>query len=791
VSFSLGQESFKVRSGDGPTSVYAPLVHLLIRISGVVQGVGFRPFIYNLAQRHGLLGSVLNNNRGVEVHVQGKRDAITAFLAALPDEAPTASRIDEVHFTELAPENFSDFRIHVSETTTGAFTHVSPDLALCSDCRRELEDLQDRRYDYPFINCTNCGPRFSIIEALPYDRPQTTMRDFTLCDACRAEYENPGDRRFHAQPVACAECGPTLRYLISAEGKWTAQPQSNDVITAAVSALCEKKILLVQGIGGFHLACDACNEAAIIELRRRKKRDEKPFAVMFPDVKSLRRSCVVTDAELRFLTSPRAPILLLKRLPDSPLAEAVAPQNPYVGAMLPYSPLHVLLLNKFAAPLVMTSANLADEPIAYRNDDALKRMAGVADGALLHDRAIHMFADDSVVKIIGGGARVWRRSRGYVPESVHVPVPFAQQTLAFGPQMKNTFCLGRQSFALLSQHLGDLDSEHAVAAQQAALEHFLKLYDARIELAACDLHPDYATTRLAEKWSASHGIHLIRVQHHHAHLAACLAENGRTDKIIGLALDGTGYGTDGAVWGGEVLVGDIQSFVRVAHLQETFMPGGELAAKQPWRMALAWLYEAYGKNLFSQTIPAVSAMCEYVGENNLRTLLHESLRAKTFPRTTSLGRLFDAAAALIFFGTRPQHEGQAAMQLEGMISDEEKEPYPFEIRSTQEGYDISPLPMIRALAEDIAIGAEPGVMSRKFHDGLVKALAQVCGRIRDRENLSVVALSGGCFQNAYLQTRLENRLREEKFDVLTHRQVPPNDGGVSLGQAVIANAQEV
>lgn len=791
MNLSSRKKTYKVRSGDGPTSVYAPLVHLLIRISGVVQGVGFRPFIYSLARRHGLVGSVLNNNRGVEIHAQGKRDAITAFLAAIHDEAPTASRIDDVKATEIAPESFEGFRIHVSETTTGAFTHVSPDLALCGDCRRELEDPQNRRHDYPFINCTNCGPRFSIIEALPYDRPQTTMREFALCDACRAEYENPSDRRFHAQPVACSKCGPVLRYLISSGSAWNEQSRMADALAMAVSAFREKKILLVQGIGGFHLACDACNENAVTELRRRKKRDEKPFAVMFPHVESLRQSCFVSDAELRFLSSPRAPILLLQRREDSPLAEAVAPQNPQVGAMPPYSPLHVLLLKSFGAPLVMTSANFTDEPIAYRNDDALERMAGIADSALVHDREIRMFADDSVVKMIGGAARVWRRSRGYVPESVHVPVPFRRQTLSFGPQMKNTFCLGRQSFALLSQHLGDLDSEHAITAQQAALAHFLRLFDAKIELAACDLHPDYTTTRMAERFSTLHGVPLIRVQHHHAHLAACLAENGRTEKVIGLTLDGTGYGNDGAVWGGEVLIGDMHSFVRVAHLQETFMPGGELAAKQPWRMALAWLFEAFGADGLALPLPLLQTLKTEIGERELSLLLHESLRTSIFPRTTSMGRLFDAVAALIFFGTRAQHEGQTAMQLEGMISADAQEPYPFDVRFTSEGTVFSPVPMIHQLVEDIKRKVSPGMMSRKFHDGLVDVLVQVCRQIREQNQISVVALSGGCFQNAFLHTRLEKRLREERFDVLTHRQVPSNDGGVSLGQAVIANAQEV
>jgi len=790
VSLLSKSERSEVRSGDGPASVYAPLVHLLIRISGVVQGVGFRPFIYNLAKRHGLSGTVLNDSRGVEIHVQGQRQVLAAFVDSIRDEAPAASRVDEVTMAELPPESFAEFRILASERASDAFTHVSPDLALCSDCRRELEDARDRRRDYPFINCTNCGPRFSIIRALPYDRPQTTMRDFALCDACRAEYENPADRRFHAQPVACPDCGPALRFLLSAGGKWMERSGGDHALAEAAVVLRNKGILLVQGIGGFHLACDARNEETVTELRRRKKRDEKPFAVMFPGVESLRESCHASETELRFLVSPRAPILLLKRRDDAPLAEAVAPQNPQVGALLPYSPLHVLLLERFGGPLVMTSANLSDEPIAYVAEDALARMAGIAEAALIHDRAIHMFADDSVVKMVGAAARVWRRSRGYVPESVHVPEPFHRQTLAFGPQMKNTFCLGRQNFALLSQHLGDLDSEHAVRAQQAALDHFLRLFDATIERAACDLHPDYTTTRLAEEWCAPRGIPLIRVQHHHAHLTACLAENGRTERAIGLTLDGTGYGSDGAIWGGELLVGDARSFQRVAHLQETFMPGGELAAKQPWRMALAWLNEAFGEEALSFDIPLMHALHAEPGDEALQTLLSESLRTRVFPRTTSMGRLFDAVAALVFFGTRNQHEGQAAMLLEGMISAGSMEPYPFEVRFTAEGGLISPLPMIRALITNLKKGESSAAMSRRFHDGLAEALTRACIAVRERTGLNLVALTGGCFQNAFLHVSLEERLRAARFDVISHHHVPSNDGGVSLGQAVIANAQE-
>ena len=764
--------------------------HLQIHVSGVVQGVGFRPFIYHLARKFDLLGTVQNNSKGVLIHIEGHSEHVRQFLESIILEAPAAAQVDRLTESQLPPANFLDFRILQSEILEDAFTQVSPDLALCADCRRELEDASDRRFDYPFINCTNCGPRFTIIQDVPYDRPLTTMSSFEMCARCRAEYENPADRRFHAQPVACPDCGPRLQFLTSAECGWQPLGDSDNALMRTVESLKSRRVVLIQGIGGFHLACDACDDELVQELRRRKHRDEKPFALMFPSVESLHEHCETSARELSFLLSPRAPILLLQRRASSSITDSVAPENPYLGALLPYSPLHVLLLSRYGGPLVMTSANVSDEPIGYEASDALNRMRGIADAALLHDRTIHIFADDSVVKVVGERARLWRRARGYVPHAVHVPQPFRRPTLAFGPQLKNTFCLGKQDFALLSQHIGDMDSDLTVKAQETALAHFLHIFNAKIELAACDLHPDYATTRLAAKWCGERDIPLVRVQHHHAHLASCLAENETSERAIGLCLDGTGYGSDGTIWGGEVLVGDFRSFERVAHLQTVPLLGGDRAAQEPWRMALAWLYETFGEQMYELPLEFVHDLLLERKKPDLASLLNPELRDKIFPITSSLGRLFDAVAAILFFGTRRQYEGQAAMLLEGRISSKPKPPYPMDVQKSGGGWILSPMPMFHALVNDIRKGISEEIISRRFHEAVVSGFIRLCELIRESHNLETVALSGGCFQNAFLLSAFEERLSEKGFRVLSHYQVPANDGGVSLGQAVVANAQE-
>lgn len=773
----------------GAASFFAQTQHLLIHVYGTVQGVGFRPFVHRLATSLELRGTVHNDASGVTIHVEGDERSLRRFIHALGEESPPASRIARVQTESLPPAHFQTFDIISSEGGTVVGTQVSPDLALCDDCRRELLDSSDRRYCYPFINCTNCGPRFTIIRSLPYDRPLTTMDGFEMCPSCRAEYEDPSDRRFHAQPVACPACGPKLSFLFNVNGRWR-QTESTDILHEAAERLRRRQILLVQGIGGFHLAVDARHDEAVQMLRRRKRRDQKPFAVMFPSLSMLDKSCDISKTERELLTSPRAPIVLLRKSPSCVVADSVAPGNSCLGCLLPYSPLHVLLLNAIGAPLVMTSANSSDEPMVYKVEDALEQMNRIADAALLHNREIYTFADDSVVKVVTNVPRLWRRARGYVPEPLQVPMLSDKAVLAFGADLKNTFCIARNSSAVLSQHLGDMETERGADEQRRNLQHFLDLYAIKIERVACDLHPDYTTTRLAEEWSARHGLKLLRIQHHHAHMAACMAEHGVSEKIIGICLDGTGYGTDGTIWGGEVLTGDFHGFERHAHVENIPMIGGELAARQPWRMALAWLQRCFDEKLFELPLSLMKELMQRYSKETLLTLMHPSLMTSVYAQTSSAGRLFDAVSAILGFGMREQYEGQAAMELEWLLQEDESGGYAFDIRREHGCYLLSPLPMFQELVKDICAGVPDGAISYRFHEGLAQALCEVCARIGAEQSLTTVALSGGCFQNGFLLSRCERRLTGAGFRVLNHRDLPTNDGGIALGQACIAAAQE-
>ncbi len=768
-----------------------PTCHLAIRLTGTVQGVGFRPFIYNLAREYQLEGTVRNDNGGVLIQVQSPPERLQAFIHAIRDHHPPIAVLDSIRLTPLPVASYDGFRILPSERLDDTHTTLPPDLAVCSECLSEMNDPVDRRFEYPFINCTHCGPRWTIVQSLPYDRPATTMSPFEMCPDCRHEYETPSDRRFHAQPTACPKCGPRLALLIATPDGWQPQGDHQTAIPQAVQALSEHKILLLQGIGGFHLACDARDEATVAELRRRKQRLEKPFAVMFPDLDAIRRWCEADGEEEALLASIRAPIVLLRKRPECPAAESVAPENPLIGAMLPYSPLHHLLLSKFKAPLVMTSANQSDEPIAYKVKEALLRLHGAADAALIHNREIHVFADDSVARKISGSIRLLRRSRGYVPEPVKVAARFRRDVLAFGPHLKNTLCLGKKdgNQAFLSQHIGDLDSESVIEAYQRARDHLRHLFEARVELAACDLHPDYISTTLAEEWCQENGIPLVHAQHHHAHFAACLAENGESGPAIGICLDGTGYGSDGTIWGGEILTGGPAAFQRAGYLLPVPMPGGELAVKQPWRMALAWLHQVFGRCARTLQTDFTRNVEREIGAQTLEMLLNEYIFENIYPLTSSLGRLFDAVAAMLFFGIRSQFEGQAASQLEWLMPASAEPPYPFDIERANGRLILSPAAMFHALVKDQIAGISAAVISRRFHEGLVAALAEMCRLIRDDNGCKTAALSGGCFQNAFLLTRLEEELTARGFRVLTHHLVPTGDGGVSLGQAVIANAQ--
>jgi hydrogenase maturation protein HypF len=752
-----------------------------IDVSGIVQGVGFRPFVYDLATGLGLNGFVRNQTGGVLIEVEGEAHSLDRFLTELRSKAPPLARIDEVSWESCFPRGDPQFRIESSKHESAGSIFISPDVATCEDCLRELFDPQDRRFRYPFLNCTNCGPRFTIIRDSPYDRVRTTMATFAMCPACQAEYDDPHNRRFHAQPTACTSCGPRLRVL-DTTGE---EVEVEDPLAHAVAALRSEKIVALKGIGGYHLACRADSAPAVAELRRRKHRDEKPLAVMVADPRAANELCEIGPREHALLVSLRRPIVLLRRRSGAPVADQVAPGNPFLGVFLPYSPLHHLLLRDIGMPLVMTSGNRSDEPIAYEDPDARDRLSGIADVILTHDRPIHLRCDDSVTQCVAGAELPFRRSRGYAPEPLPLPVSCHRPILAAGGQLKSTFALGRGRHAFLSHHLGDLDYYEAYRAYVDAIEHYQRLFAMRPDLIVHDLHPDYASTRWARQHEGS--IPLLGVQHHEAHIASCMADNGLDERLIGVAFDGTGYGTDGAVWGGEFFTGDYRGFVRAAHLRYVAMPGGEQAVREPWRMAVAFLADAEqgGDELLGGRVPAKSIA-------SVRLLINRRLNA---PMTSSVGRLFDGVASLAGVRDRISYEGQAAMELEWLASPIATEGiYPFEILETSpqgSPLQIDTRPLFVALAAERRLGQDQAVMARRFHSTLAEMVSQVCSRLRERTGLDVVALSGGVFLNALLTKDVTARLENQGFRVYRHHRVPPGDGGLSLGQIAIAAARDL
>jgi len=752
-----------------------------IDVSGIVQGVGFRPFIYDLATRLGLNGFVRNQTGGVLIEVEGEAHSLDRFLVELQSKPPPLARIDEVSWESRFPQGDPHFRIETSEHGSAGPIFISPDVATCDDCLRELFDPRDRRYRYPFLNCTNCGPRFTIIRDSPYDRVRTTMASFAMCPACRAEYEDPDNRRFHAQPTACPRCGPRLEAL-DTHGQAL---KVEDPLAHAVDSLRMEMIVALKGVGGYHLACRADSASAVAELRRRKHRDEKPLAVMVEDPRAAHEICEVGSGEHALLVSLRRPIVLLRRRPGAPVADQVAPGNPFLGVVLPYSPLHHLLLRDMkGTPLVMTSGNRSDEPIAYEDHDARERLSGIADVILTHDRPIHLRCDDSVTQWVAGEELPLRRSRGYAPEPLGLPVSCRRPTLAAGGQLKATFALGRGRHAFLSHHLGDLDHYEAYRAYVEAVEHYERLFAMRPELIVHDLHPDYSSTRYAREREGA--IPLLGVQHHHAHIASCMADNGLDEPVIGVAFDGTGYGTDGAVWGGEFFTGDYREFNRAAHLRYVAMPGGEQAVREPWRMAAAFLADAgEGDDLLKGRVPATAIA-------TVRLLIDRRLNA---PMTSSAGRLFDGVAAFAGVRDRISYEGQAAMELEWLASQVSADGvYPFDILEPPlEGspLQIDTRPLFVELAAERRLGRDAAVIGRRFHSTLAEVISQVCSRLRERSGLEVVVLSGGVFLNILLTTETSARLMKQGFRVYRHHRVPPGDGGLSLGQIAIAAAQDL
>jgi hydrogenase maturation protein HypF len=766
----------------------APIVESTIQrwrilIQGIVQGVGFRPFVYGQALQWELGGFVLNDSMGVTIEVEGSIDRLEGFQQALREKTPPLARIDTLVREVLPVRNEIDFKIAHSETGNERHALISPDTALCQDCLRELFDPQDRRYLYPFINCTNCGPRFTIIQNVPYDRSQTTMSVFPMCSECQAEYDDPLNRRFHAQPNACPICGPRMR-LLDGAGQ---EVGGGEPIALAAQRLAEGSVLAIKGIGGYHLACDALNVEAVAKLRARKRRESKPFAVMVPDLETARHLCIVSEVEAHLLESYRRPIVLLQKREDGPIAPDVAPDYDTLGVMLPYAPQHYLLLAALRfgnlVALVMTSGNLSDEPIAYQDDDARRRLLGIADGVLTHNRDIHMRCDDSVMRVVDDGEQFLRRSRGHAPEPVRLGFECPMPIIAYGGQLKNTYCLGKGRLAFVSHHIGDLENMETLQSFQEGIIHFEDFFGIQPAAIAHDLHPEY----LATKYALDSPIQRkIGIQHHHAHIASVLAEHQIAGPVIGIAADGTGYGTDGAVWGCEIMSANLRSFERLAHLAYVPLPGGEQAVRQPWRMAVAYLQQAYGDDFLFLDIPFVREL-DLKSWRILAQMMKRNLNA---PPTSSLGRLFDAVAALLGVRKQVVYEGQAAIELEVQAEIQNARIYPFSIeKQSGKPAQLDVRPMTRAIVEEIRQGVAREQIAGSFHWTIAEMLATSCEQAREQTGLREVALSGGVFQNRMLLERLIGRLEEQGFQVYINRKVPANDGGISLGQLAIAAAR--
>ncbi len=773
------------------------MIRRAILVRGIIQGVGFRPFVYQLAHQLYLAGFVRNRTGDVLIEVEGPLAQLDQFLYLLATSCPPLAHIDEISWEQRSPLGETSFQILRSEDEDQGQILISPDVATCDECLQELFDPADRRYLYPFLNCTHCGPRLTIIRGAPYDRERTTMADFSLCPACRAEYEDPTDRRFHAQPIACPSCGPKLEF-------WDAQGNvipANDPLDAALLELRLGKILAIKGLGGFHLACDATNETSVDELRRRKLRYEYPLAVLVRDLEASETLCEITSTEKHLLRSPARPIVLVRKRPEFNLAGSVAPGNPTLGVMLPYTPLHELLMRRLDTPLVMTSGNRSDEPIAYRDEAVLEGLTDIADFYLTNNRPIHIRCDDSVTRVVCEKGSLIRRSRGNAPAPLSLPFECPCPILALGGQQKNTFALGVGRQALLSHHLGDLDHYEAYRAYCEAVRHYENLFDIRSEIVVRDLHPDYMTTHYSRERESDAKI--LAVQHHHAHLASCMAEHGLTEPVIGVIFDGTGFGTDGTIWGGEFLVGDYQSFRRAAHLRPVPMPSGEKAIREPWRMALGHVLDGdEDQQWFEQRVALAS----------IGPLVQMTTRGLNSPLTSSVGRLFDAVAALAGGRQKVSYEGQAAIELEWHALEAEGENrYPFALNQTttvvggtspiaargvgvSETTDLITLPplhidtrpIIRAVIQDAKRNVPLGVIARRFHFTLVAMILQTCELLRKQTQLNKVACSGGVFLNALLTERAHQQLERRGFEVFLHERVPASDGGLSLGQLAIA-----
>ncbi len=772
---------------------------LHIQVKGVVQGVGFRPFVYGLAARLDLKGWVLNTSSGVVIEIEGSSNALDQFVKDLVKKAPPLSSIEQLEARPIPRNGYDRFEIRESIAEAG-YVLISPDIATCEACRQELFDPEDRRYRYPFTNCTNCGPRFTIIEDVPYDRPLTTMAPFRMCPACQAEYEDPLNRRFHAQPNACPICGPRV-WLAPADARDQealtppeGTPNNSEIIKKAARLLQSGSILALKGLGGFHLACDATNPRAVKALRDRKGRPHKPLAVMISNLDEIGKHCLITPEEKGLLTSMSCPIVLVEWKPGSDIAKEVAPGNHFLGGMLPYTPLHHLLLHDVGRPLVMTSGNLSEEPIAQNNEEAWRRLSKLADWFLFHNREIYARYDDSVWFVPSlSTVQPLRRSRGYAPYPVKLPYS-SISVLAVGPELKNTFCMTRDRYAFLSQHIGDMENLETLEHFERSIAVFKKLFRLKPEAIVHDLHPDYLSTQYAKEEASKNGLPLLGAQHHHAHIASCLVENGLTEPVIGVAMDGTGYGLDGQIWGGEWLVADLQGFQRVAWLEPLPLPGGDMGIRNPGRLALAYLYQLF------QEIPCL-AFVSKLEETEIKTVPVQVQRGVQIAKTSSAGRLFDAVSALAGGPIRATYEAQAAIEME-MASGMTNDSYPYDLRSKHtpwswgrleelprcdSSFEIVLKPLFRAIVDEVRSGKTFSEIGGKFHRTLARIIGEVSGIISRMTGLRRVALSGGCFQNRLLLRMTLEELRKQGLEPITHHLVPANDGCISLGQAAIGH----
>jgi hydrogenase maturation protein HypF len=749
-----------------------------IKVRGVVQGVGFRPFIYRLASQHHLKGYVYNTTSDVTIVIEGLLPDIESFINHIKESAPPQSRIESISIEDESARGSRAFTIEASRAEDREYQLISPDIATCPLCKNEILDPSNRRYKYPFTNCTNCGPRFTIIESMPYDRPNTTMRAFRMCKQCQSEYNDVNDRRFHAQPNACPVCGPVLSITDS-----SGNSLKGDALALAAGLLRQGKVIAIKGLGGFLLSCDATDDAAVALLRERKRRGAKPFAVMMSSIHEIEKCCQLSEQEKALLESSQSPIVLLKRNHQpSMLSPLVAPGTAYLGVMLPYTPLHYLLLSKVGRPLVMTSGNLSEEPIAADNEEALRRLPVIADYFLMHNRDIYSRYDDSVAMVANNSVQVIRRARGFAPYPVKLPFSTVK-VLACGGETKNSFCLTRENFAFLSQHIGDLENLETLENFEATIALYKKMFHIEPELIAYDMHPEYLSTKYALDLIKSKGLNGAPVQHHHAHIASCMADNGVSEPVIGVAFDGTGYGEDGTIWGAEFLLADYSGYKRLAHFENVPLPGGRAAIEKPYRTALSYLFRTFGDEAFSLDLPFLKGV-----ERDEFVLIKTQIERKiNSPQASSCGRLFDAVSALLNIRTQTDYEGQAAVELESISELNGDAVYPFDVIE-KDGVRVVVFDrMFKSIIDEMTAKTPVAEIAGKFHQTVADVILSVCRRLVEENNINKVALSGGVFQNRLLLELAVNRLVKEGLTVLTHRDVPSNDGGIALGQAVIAN----